>query len=447
MSGQENFGPLLEVLVTCVGVADVVSLFAYTFNRITAKESSVDINNNDIRSVQRLRDKSPKSDVARSIPQVVVDGAPMTRSDDDVIDSLVSKVNELQAKVTELEVRSRESSMERFVEKERHNRSRSPSPYPMDEQERYRRSRTPSPYPSGSVLKDDETSSYDGETNTSSGESRASSVRHPSKLITRDDEFRKTKRSSQVSHESREEELMELTKIEIQESENLEDYVPIHYESQEEPGQHYRYGISPIHEVPSGLHHGDIERSPEPGMSSMTDKPWGDIKKDAAEIRKNEKKNQMRRSTSIDEQPLAEQKAGQVEPPKVSAVDVNEMFIKSERNELQQSASNASKMLVKQAHVASEEQPEETATDLELIPLPVVEIFTAPISVNNSLNEINVAAANDDVQNDGTNDSKGSAMSLNVSNSSKTAVENVSYLEHVLNRKFYFAVKKLVLKL
>lgn len=426
MSGTEDFGPLLEVLVTCVGVIDVVSLFAYTFNRKNAKPSSTDINNNDVSLMQRVRDKSPKSDAARSIPQVVVE-APMMRggSDDDVIDSLVSKVNELEAKVSELEIRSRESSMERFVDAERFHRSRSPSPYPKEEQERYRRSRTPSPspYASGAVSREDETSSYDGETNTSSSESRASSVRHPSKLITRDDEFRKAKRSSQVSHDSREDELMELTKIEQQESENMEDYVPIRYENQDDPGKYFRHGISPIHEVPSCPIHGDMERSPEPGMSSMTDKPWGDIRKDAADIRKNEKKDQMRRSLSIDEQPTAEAEAGQVEPTKISAVDVNEMFIKTEKNAMQQNASNAPKLLVKQAHVASEEQPEEMTAELELIPLPVVEIFTAPVSVKNSLTEINVMAASD-VKHE---DSKGSTTSLNVTKSPSTAAENVSW--------------------
>lgn len=59
MSGEENFGPLLEVLVTCVGVVDVISLFAFTFNRKNAK-ASMDINNNDVRSLQKVRDKSPK---------------------------------------------------------------------------------------------------------------------------------------------------------------------------------------------------------------------------------------------------------------------------------------------------------------------------------------------------------------------------------------------------
>lgn len=423
MNVESDFGPLLEALVTCVGVIDVVSLFAFTLNRKDARELSTDVNNNDVRSMQSVRDKLTKIDQARSIPQVVVDGVePITRSGDgdgDVIDSLVSKVNELEAKLTELEIKSRESSMERFVEGERYIRSRSPSPYPQDQQERYRRSRSPSPYPSGAVSKDDETSSYDGVTNTSSSESRASSIRHPSKLITRDDEFRKTKRSSQISHCSREDELMELTMLEQQENDSMDDFVKIHYEGQDEPGQHFRHGISPIQEVPLCPLHGDIEQSPEPGMSTVTEKPWGDIKKDIADIRKSEKRDQMRRSLSIDEQPAAEEKAGQVEPPKVSAVNVNEMFIKNEQISMQQSS--PSKMLVKQAHVASEEHPEETTSDLELIPLPVVEIYTA--SVNN-LNEISLTAGGDFKQN--VNDSKGSTKSLEVVKGTSTALENVS---------------------
>lgn len=372
MSGQEDFGPLLEALVTCVGVVDVISLFAYMFHRTNAKELSPDINNNDARSALGVvRDKSPIANAARSIPKVLVEGeAPLVKPDGDVIDSLVSKVNELEAKVTELEAKSREGSMESFIE-----------------MERYRRSRTPSPYPSA-ALKDDESSSFDGETNTSSSDSRAGSARHPSKLITRDDEFRKTiKRSSQISHESREEELMEFSMLERQESENMDDYVHITYEGQDDA--HYRHGISPIQEVPSCPIHGDIERSPEPGMSSMTDKPWGDIKKDAAGIRKQEKRDQLRRSLSIDEQPAAEERAARSEnvtKSPVPAVDVNENFIKMERSEVQQS----SKMLVKQAHVGSDDQPEESTVELVAGPLPVVEIINAPTSVESSLTEIDL---------------------------------------------------------
>ena len=424
MSGEENFGPLLEVLVTCVGFVDVVSLFAFMFNRKNAKATSMDINNNDVRQPQRVRDKSPKSDAARSIPQVVVDEmAPLTRGDD-VIDSLVAKVNELSTKLTELEIRSRETSMDRLVDMERYQRSRSTSPYPMpsggiskEEENRYRRSNSPSPFTSVAASRDGESSSYDGETNTSSSGSRASSIRNPSKLILRDDEFRKAKRSSTKSQGSREDELNELTKIEQEEIDDMDDFVPIHYDGQDDPSHHYRHGISPIQEISSCPIHGDNEQSPEPGISSMIDKPWGDVKKDAAEIRKSEKKDQMRRSHSIDEQPAAEEKSGQVEPPKVSAIDVNEMFIKNEMNVVQQSSP---KVLLKQAHVASEEHPEETTTELDLIPLPVVEIFSS-ISVNKNMNDFNMKAASDEVK----NDAKGLKLSLDVGNSQNPATKNV----------------------
>lgn len=360
MSGQEDFAPLLELLVTCVGVVDVVSLLGYMFNRKNAKESTMDINNNDVSSLFRVRDKSPMTDLARPVPLVVVEGM---ASSSDVIETLLSKVNELETKVSDLEIRSREGSMERFVEAERYRRSRSPSPYPLA---------------SVSVPKDED-SSYDDENNTSSTESRASSVKRPSKLITRDDEFRKTKRSSQISHESREEELMEFSKIEQDESDNMDDFVPITYEGQD--NSHYRHGISPIQEVPSCAIHGENEHSPEPGISSIVNKPWGDIKKEASEIRKLEKIVQTRRSLSIEEQPAAEEEAVQdaeVGNQQVKIADVNENFIKIERYQMQQSV----KMLVKQAHVISEDQLEETVADFEVNETPVVEILNEPLSMN-----------------------------------------------------------------
>lgn len=407
MSGQEDFGPLLEALVVCVGVIDVISLFGYLFDRTIAKESTTDANNNDVSPSQRIRDKSPKFESSRSVPRVLVDGVAPSHLDDDVIDSLRSKVNELEAKVSELEIKSRESSMERFVEMERFRRSRTPSPFPVP------------------MTKDEEDSSYDDETNTSSTESRGGSVRHPLKPIARDDEFRKTiKRSSQISHESREDELNDFTMLEKQETENMEDYVPITYEGQDDARR--RHGISPIQEVPTCPIHGEIERSPEPGMSSMVEKPWCDIKKDAGEIRKQERRDQLRRSLSIDEMPevrasdepmkssfeeITEAQAGD-EPIKVT--DVNENFIKMEQNALQQQRNvlqqqkiaihhqqqnethqhpnevfkqenevhqQHSKLLVKQAHVSSEDQMEEVTTDLETIPFEIVDIITEPEAV------------------------------------------------------------------
>lgn len=444
MSGQEDFGPLLEALVTCVGVVDIISLLGFVFNRKNAKASSVDINNNnDVRSSLKVRDKSPISVSTRPVPQLLVDGAVPLKHDDDVIESLVSKVIELEAKVTELEIKSRENSMERFVEIERYRRSRSPSPFPV-------------------VTKDDENSSYDDEGNTSSAESRANSVKHTLKPITRDDEFRRTKkRSSQMSHESREDELVEFSKIEQEEMENMTDYVPITYEGQDDG--HYRHGISPIQEVPSCPIHGEIERSPEPGMSSVVDKPWGDIKKDVGEIRKQEKRDQMRRSLSIDEQPAAEAKASgetkdtivevndddiagcssnirastssdesKITEPKSqgqhsstdikappASININEQFIKMEQNALQQQ----SKLLVKQAHVTSEDQPDETAEHFETIPIPVVEVVSEPKSVKSSLSAVNISApagVHEDVPS-----MKGSTSSLSVSTASAT--DNVSF--------------------
>lgn len=391
MSGQEDFGPLLEALVACVGVIDVISLFGYLFDRRTiAKESmTTDTNNNDV----RVRDKSPKFESSRSVPRVLVDGVAPSKLDDDVIDSLRSKVNELEAKVSELEIKSRESSMERFVE-----------------MERYRRSRTPSPFPVVHLTKDDEDSSYDDdETNTSSTESRAGSVRHPLKPIARDDEFRKTiKRSSQISHGSREDELNDFTMLEKQETENMEDYVPITYEGQDDTARH-RHAISPIQEVPTCPIHGEIERSPEPGMSSMVEKPWCDIKKDAGEIRKQERRDQLRRSLSIDEVPevrasdepmkssFEEITEVQVSEEPMRVAEVNENFIKMEQNALQQQRNvlqqqkianqdnevhqQHSKLLVKQAHVSSEDQLEEVTTDLETIPFEIVEIIAEPEAV------------------------------------------------------------------
>lgn len=401
MSGQEDFGPLLEALVACVGIIDVISLFGYLFDRAIGKESTTDTNNNDVSPSQRIRDKSPKLELTRSVPRVLVDGVAPSKSDDDVIDSLRSKVNELEAKVSELEIRSRESSMERFVEMERYRRSRTPSPFPVP------------------MTKDDEDSSYDDETNTSSTESRAGSVRHPLKPISRDDEFRKTiKRSSQISHESREDELNDFTMLEKQETENMEDYVPITYEGQEDA--RHRHGISPIQEVPTCPIHGEIERSPEPGMSSMVEKPWCDIKKDAGEIRKQERRDQLRRSLSIDEMPevrasdeplkstFEEIAEAQVPDEPMKVVDVNENFIRMEQNVLQQQRNvlqqqkiaihqqeiavhqqenelqQHSKLLVKQAHVSSEDQLEEVTTDLETIPFEIVEIIAEPEAVMTS---------------------------------------------------------------
>lgn len=355
MSGQEDFASLVDVLITCVGIIDVVSLISFIINRKSDGKTSTVANNNDKRSPLKTSDKSKNPDLARSVPHVLVDGIAPPQLEDDVIDSLVSKVNELESKVAELEIKSRESSMERFVEIERYRRSRSPSPFPI------------------TSSKVDESSSYDDETTTSSSDSRASSVRRPLSLIKRDDDFRKTKRS----HEPREEELMDFTKLEKEEAENMDDFVPISYTGHNQPESSTLI-----------LEHNEIESSPEPGMSSMVEKPWCDIKKDAAEIRKQEKKDQLRRSLSIDEQPTAEAMATETLQT-ISSTNVNENFIKRERNVLQQN----SKILVKQAHISSEIQNEETISELEVPTTPFVDIVTDPLTMQADFSQFEVPSS------------------------------------------------------
>lgn len=268
MSSEGDFGPLLEVLVTCVGVVDVVTLLAYIFDRSYHKSipptASRDENNNVISAAVKNPppSKPQKSVTTCEIPQVIVDGI----SHDGVIDSLLSKVNELETKVAELEIRSRENSMERLLEVERVRRSRSPTPYSRAQHseessssdERYRRSKSPSPHQkllfNRKSIEGGESSSFEDESNTTQSESqsRESSFKRHSKPITRDDEFRKTKRSSQNPHESREDELAALTRIEQEENENLSGFVPIVYEGHEDDvikSSSRQPPVSPIQEV------------------------------------------------------------------------------------------------------------------------------------------------------------------------------------------------------
>lgn len=331
MSGQEDFGPLVDVLLACVGVIDVLSLAALMIappSSSSSKRVAADMNNNDVMAV--TGDKNLSKDQTRSIPMLVVDSM---IKDGDVIDSLMSKVNELEAKVNELEVRSREPSMERFLDSERYRRSRSPSPYGECR--------------SGAVDEDEDTITH-------------------KKLITRDDEFRKTiKRSSKGSstHETREEELAKLSEIEAEEMTNMNDFVTIVYSQHsgdQSDDDYYPHGtIDTIEEVASCPIHGnmgeEIERSPEPGMATIIDKPWCDIKKDAGKIRQQEKREQTRRSLSIEEQPVEEKIA--------SETDINEKLIKMEKVQLQQTS--PTRMLMKQAHVNSEDFHEETLDDLD----------------------------------------------------------------------------------
>lgn len=322
MSGQEDFGPLMEVLLACVGVMDVVSLFALAFSppsKSSEKKSSVDINNNDVSAV--MHDKNSKiSHEARSptnkvIPILLVD-------DDDVIDSLMSKVNELEAKVSELQVRSREASMERFLDNERYRRSRSPSPYTYHEDE----------------------DAVDGAENS---------------LITCDDDFRKTiKRSSKGSstHETREEELAKLTEIESEEMNNMNDFVPIRYSQhgeKDDDEEDYSHGtaIDTIEEIATCPIHGDMDEE--------------DTNEKNHEQEKQEEHT--RRSVSIEKQPVAQQS------------DINENFIRMEKVALQQqrNSPSPSKMLVKQAHVGSDDYPEEMTSDLVVANEAIIEAKVA----------------------------------------------------------------------
>lgn len=329
MSGQEDFTPLTEVLLACVGVMDVVSLFALAYqgppSKSSFKKPSVDINNNDVRTV--VHDKGPTiSDARRSpthkaIPMLVVEG-------DDVIDSLMSKVNELEAKVSELQVRSREASMERFLDNERYRRSRSPSPFTYSHYE--------------------DEDAVDG----------AGDEHSRTSLITRDDEFRKTiKRSSKGSstHETREEELAKLTEIETEEMNHMNDFVPIRYSQHDEKDKdddNYSHGpIDTIEEIATCPIHGD-----------MNEEDTNEKK-----LQQEKQERQTRRSVSIEKQPVAQQ------------IDVNENFIKMEKVALQQqrNSTSPSKMLVKQAHVGSEDVSEEMTSDLVVANEDIIEAKVA----------------------------------------------------------------------
>ncbi|KAG5677502.1 hypothetical protein PVAND_007258 [Polypedilum vanderplanki] len=180
-SGSEDFGPLMDVLVTCVGAVDVISVLALICNNSSTNtnDSLMDINNNEVKAFQddKIRDKSPR-------PMIVIDKT----SNGDVIDSLMSKVNELEAKVEELEVRSRECSMERFLDEERER---------FINTNRLRRSQSPTP---------DHNSFLEHENESNENDESATDESHVDDITHDDGEI---KRSSQVSqqHESREKEI------------------------------------------------------------------------------------------------------------------------------------------------------------------------------------------------------------------------------------------------
>jgi len=328
MNGKEDFGPLVDALVACVGAMDVISVVAIVYNLASYNNLSMDINNNDVKVTQDKSQHAETNDtLSRSkdsgIPLVVVDSS---KVDGDVIDSLVTKVNALNEKITELVIRSRENSMERFLDAER---------------ERYRRSRSPSP-----IDRDDEDSStflehesYDENENEGKSHGDAEYDNHLSKGITRDDEFRKTiKRSSQVSsqHESREEELARLTEIEADEMNNMDDYVPLTYQSDENDDN----VIETIEETPTCPIHGNIEEILPTGNGA---KP----------LEQNEK------TTEI----LVEDAKSQNKNKMQAKLDINENFIKMEKAAIQQQASTA-RMLMKQGHVGSDDFPDETINEI-----------------------------------------------------------------------------------
>ncbi|XP_070497370.1 uncharacterized protein Lmpt isoform X1 [Chironomus tepperi] len=319
MNGKEDFGPLVDALVACVGAMDVISVVAFMYNLASYKNLSLDINNNEVKVTQDKSQHAETNDIlSRSkdsgIPLVIVD---KSKLGDDVIDSLVTKVNALNDKVTELVQRSRENSMERFLDIER---------------ERYRRSRSPSP-----INRDDEQNSDDE--NESHG--NAEYDYHQSKGITRDDEFRKTiKRSSQVSsqHESREEELAHLTEIEAEEMNNMDDYVPLTYQSDENDDNI----IETIEETPTCPIHGKIDEilASGSGVKSL------DENDKTTEISVGDAKSQNENKKKV-------------------KLDINENFIKMEKNALQQQA-NTSRLLMKQGNVGSDDFPDETINEIIL---------------------------------------------------------------------------------
>lgn len=249
MEGHEDFGPILEALVACIGVVDVVSLLAYIFDK-SPRES--DENNNDISlAIPQMKSKSPVYTRARTpIPEVRIDPDGEAESDD-IINEMTEKIHELELKVHELEVRerSRESSMERLlIDTERYRRSLSPTPSRS-------RSRSKSPSRSRSLSPKSRSDSLNSfRESIKEGSSRSSSKRI--RRISRDDGSRKTIRKksnastcSNFSQQSREEELNELTKIEMEELADMDDYTPITYDRDDDAGKHHRSNaISPIHE-------------------------------------------------------------------------------------------------------------------------------------------------------------------------------------------------------
>ena len=357
MSGQEDFGPLLGVLVSCVGIVDVITLFGYILDRSIGDSKTNNNNNNDMTSRLKVHNKLPQdktTPMSRSrtpIPELTVDATAVTAAySSDVIVELVTKVNELEVKLHELEVKSREGSMERFVEIERSRRSKTP------------RSGTLSP-----SSRQSKTSRYDEDYEDEEEEEMGNNSR---KLIARDDKLRKTVKrrlfNSQNSHESHEDELNEFTKLEKEELEDMDGFVPLSYSTEDVLiPSNYAHGVSPIHDVPAtrqGEKFDAIEKSPEPGMASIIVKPWCDIKKEGSAIKNHDNWNKAQRSLSIEEESVdknaMEQGASEI-------VDPNAAFIQMEQINERSNVESSQRMLMKQANISSIDQPEEAVQEIQ----------------------------------------------------------------------------------
>lgn len=315
MEKSADFGPLLEVLVTCVGAVDVIALFAYMFDRKQKFESEMNDEDKEVSKINSKIDylKPVASSRTRTpvrpttpIPELRIepDGAPQSFASEDIIEELSEKVHELEMKINDLEIRSREASIERCLNVERFRRSRTPSP-------ELHRSRSCSPRRDSLDYDenfDEDEEMYEGRSSQRQG-----------RTISRDDPLRRSiKRNSNkslASQISREEELEQLTLLEQEEQANMDDFIPISYEGSSSP-ESFLGGFSPI---PEGICpiHGDMEmeRSPAPELADKVELPWGDVKKDTPLIKNQKEKFDMARSMSIEEEPNEEDREIQEEEP------------------------------------------------------------------------------------------------------------------------------------
>jgi hypothetical protein len=352
-----DFGPLLEVLVACIGAIDVIALLAYILDRkrntqvenyldennnVTKNRLSVDSNNNwkPKSGLSTPREKSPPKSTTRPttpIPLVRIepDGAAeenSTQLSGDVIENLSEKIFELERKIIDLEVRerSREVSMERYLEVERFRRSKSPSR--SSSRDSVPRTFSPPDFDDDS----DELSSTGG------------SLR---RILSRDDELRRSIRinnGSICSHgSSRVEELEELTKMEEAEQQNMEDFVPIEYTEDDisyptSPTRGRPFAFSPIQEAMCPIHGNmEFEPSPEPDLARQVELPWGDVKRDQVIIE--EKRKSMVRSMSIEEEPQKEETGDTFDPIKKFIENERSNENSNEIKEIEESIDDSSK--------------------------------------------------------------------------------------------------------